>query len=117
MGIYQSTVNGVCAGSTAFNNAAFAGFSVEVQCTSTTLTEGASPARTIVTWRLVAIASSGIYGSLDYVQRRLRATVSLDLPWRSGWPSTDLRRIVFQGFHWPCEFKILYTFQLVLVRN
>jgi hypothetical protein len=40
-------------------------------------TEGASPAGTIVTYRLIAIATSGTYGSLDYVQRRLRATVLL----------------------------------------
>jgi MSHA biogenesis protein MshP len=79
-GIYQSTVNGVCAGSTTINNAAFAGFSVELLCTSTTHTEGAAPAGTIVTYRLIAIATSGAYGSLDYVQRRLLATVSLDPP-------------------------------------
>ena len=79
-GIYQSTVNGVCVGSTLVNSAAFAGFSVEVECASTTHTEGAAPAGTIVTYRLNAIASSGSYGSLDYVQRRLNATVSLDPP-------------------------------------
>jgi hypothetical protein len=89
-GIYQSTVNGVCAGSTAVNTVAFACLSVEIQGTSTTHAEGASPAGTIVTYRLIAIATSGTYGSLDYVQRRLRATVLLDPPWGSGWPSSDL---------------------------
>jgi MSHA biogenesis protein MshP len=79
-GIFQSTVNGLCAGSTSLNNAAFAGFSVEVQCTSTAHTEGVSPAGTINTYRLSAIASSGVYGSLDYVQRSLLATVSLPPP-------------------------------------
>jgi hypothetical protein len=64
-GIYQSTVNGVSAGSTAVNTVAFACLSVEIQCTSTTHTEGASPADTIVTYRLIAIATSGTYGSLD----------------------------------------------------
>ena len=69
-GIFQSIYNGVCAGSTAVNNAAFAGFSVEVQC---------SPATgTIVTCQLTAIARSGVYGSLDYVQRHLQASVSRD---------------------------------------
>ena len=52
MDIYPQTVNGVCAGSTPVNNVAFAGFSVEVQCTSTTHTEGVSPASTIVTLAL-----------------------------------------------------------------
>ncbi|MCG6888255.1 MAG: hypothetical protein LJE92_01595 [Gammaproteobacteria bacterium] len=79
-GIFQSTVNGLCAGSTGLNNAAFAGFSVELQCTSTTHTDVVSTTGTIVTYRLVAIASSGIYGSLDYVQRSLLAIVSLDPP-------------------------------------
>jgi hypothetical protein len=29
---------------------------------------------------MIAIATSGIYGALDYVQRRRRVTVSLDPP-------------------------------------
>jgi hypothetical protein len=49
--------------------------SVEIQCTLTTHTELASSAATIVTLRLIAIATSRTYGSLDQVQRRLRATV------------------------------------------
>jgi hypothetical protein len=60
-GIFQSINNGVYAGSTVVNNAAFAGFSVEVQCSPTT--------GTIVACQLTAIARSGVYGSLDYVQR------------------------------------------------
>ncbi|MCP4335430.1 MAG: hypothetical protein GY785_22495 [Gammaproteobacteria bacterium] len=31
-------------------------------------------------YRLTAIAALGVYGSLDYVQRRLQATVSVDPP-------------------------------------
>ena len=79
-GIFQSTVNGLCAGSTGLNDAAFAGLSVEGRCNSTTHIEGVSPAGTIVTYRQVAIASSEIYDPLDYVQRSLLATVSLDPP-------------------------------------
>ena len=76
-GIYQSIVNGSCAGSTSFSDPAFSGFNIEVQCGQTTHTEGTTP---IDTFQLTAIASSGAYGSLDYVQRRIQATVSLDPP-------------------------------------
>ncbi len=79
-GIYQSIYNGACAGSTVINDAAFAGFSVEVQCLPTTHVEGDPATGTIVTYRLTAIARSGAYGSLDYVQRHLQASVSLDPP-------------------------------------
>ena len=76
-GISQSIVSGSCAASSSFTDPAFAGFSVEVQCTQSTHTEGVTP---LVIYRLTAIASSGVYGSLDYVQRRLQATVSVDPP-------------------------------------
>ena len=76
-GIYQSIINGSCAGSTNFTDPAFAGFNIEVQCGQTTHTEGAT---TIDTYQLTAIASTGTYGSLDYVQRRIQATVSQDPP-------------------------------------
>lgn len=76
-GIHQSIVNGICAASTSFTNAAFTGFNIEVQCNRTTHTEGAVA---IDTYSLIAIASSGSYGSLDYVQRRIQASVSIDPP-------------------------------------
>ena len=79
-GIFQSIKNDVCAGSTPVNNAAFAGFSVEVQCSQTTHIEGDPVSGTIITYSLIAIARSGVYGSLDYVQRHLQANVSLDPP-------------------------------------
>jgi len=79
-GIFQSINNGVCAGSTLINDAAFAGFSVEVQCSPTTHVEGDPATGTIITYSLIAIARSGVYGSLDYVQRHLQANVSLDPP-------------------------------------
>jgi MSHA biogenesis protein MshP len=79
-GIFQSINNDVCAGSTVINDAAFAGFSVDVQCTPTTHIEGDPATGTIVNYRLTAIARSGVYGSLDYVQRHLQANVSLDPP-------------------------------------
>ncbi|MEM7563338.1 MAG: hypothetical protein AAF353_09845 [Pseudomonadota bacterium] len=51
--------------------------SVQVSCTETTHTEGSTA---IQAYRLTSIASSGTFGSLDYVQRRIQATVSLDPP-------------------------------------
>ncbi len=76
-GIFQSIVNGSCAGSTSFTDPAFSGFNIQVQCGQTTHIEGTTP---IDTFQLTAIASSGIFGSLDYVQRRIQATVSQDPP-------------------------------------
>jgi hypothetical protein len=78
--IFQSINNGVCAGSTAVNDAAFAGFSVEVQCSPTMYIESDPATGTIVTYQLTATARSGIYGSLDYAQQHLQATDSLDPP-------------------------------------
>ena len=51
--------------------------SVTVSCTETSHIEGSTA---IQSYRLTSIASSGTYGSLDYVQRRIQATVSLDPP-------------------------------------
>lgn len=78
-GIHQSIVNGSCAASTTFTIArpTLDNFSVEVQCGATTHTEGVTP---ITTYQLVSIASTGVFGSLDYVQRGIQATVSLDPP-------------------------------------
>ena len=76
-GIYQSIVNGSCVGSTNFTDPVFSGFNIEVQCGQTTHIEGITP---IDTFQLTAIASTGSYGSLDYVQRRIQATVSQDPP-------------------------------------
>ncbi len=76
-GISRSIVSGSCVASSTFTDPAFAGFNVEVRCTQTTHTEGVIP---IAVYGLTAIASSGVYGSLDYVQRRLQATVSVDPP-------------------------------------
>jgi hypothetical protein len=60
-----------------FTNAASAGFNFEAQCDQTVQDEGGT---TIDTFSLIAIASSGSFGSLDYVQRRIQASVSLDPP-------------------------------------
>jgi MSHA biogenesis protein MshP len=78
-GIYDAIVIGNCAASTTFTIArpTLDNFSVEVQCGATTHTEGVTA---LTTYQLTAIASDGVFGSLDYVQRRIQATVSLDPP-------------------------------------
>ncbi len=52
-------------------------FNVNVTCAVTTHREGTSD---VATYRLVSTASSGVFGSLDHVQRRVQATVSEDPP-------------------------------------
>ena len=76
-GIHRAIVIGSCAASTSFTHAAFAGFTIQVECDSTTHDEGGI---TFDTFSLKSIASSGSYGTLDYVQRQIQATVSLDPP-------------------------------------
>ncbi len=77
-GIHQSIVNDSCAASASFTNAAFAGFNILVECDRTTHDEGGpSP---IHTFSLKSVASSGSYGTLDYVQRQIQASVSIDPP-------------------------------------
>ena len=76
-GIHRAIVDDSCAASTSFTNAAFAGFSIEVQCARTVHFEGTTR---VDTFNLTSIASSGVYGTLDYVQRRIQAAVSIDPP-------------------------------------
>jgi MSHA biogenesis protein MshP len=76
-GIFQSMMMGSCAATTTVTDAAFAGFSVVVQCAQTAHDEGGT---NIITYQLTAIASRGTFGTLDYVQRRIQATVSIDPP-------------------------------------
>jgi MSHA biogenesis protein MshP len=76
-GIHRSIVVGSCAASTSFTDAAFAGFTIQVECDRTTHVEGGV---TFDTFSLKSIASSGTFGTLDYVQRQIQATVSLDPP-------------------------------------
>ncbi len=78
-GIYESIVGGSCAASSNFTlpDAELDDFDIEVQCASSVHTEGTTP---VTVYRLTAIASAGAYGTLDYVQRRIQATVSIDPP-------------------------------------
>lgn len=52
-------------------------FAVTVACSESSHTEATT---TITTYQITAIARSGNFGSLDYVQRRMQATVSANPP-------------------------------------
>ncbi len=79
-GTYESLSAGGCLAPATFVIAdpALAAFSVNVTCTATTHTEGAAPP--VTTYQLTSTASSGTFGSLDFVQRLVRATVSVAPP-------------------------------------
>ncbi len=53
-------------------------FAVTVACSESSHTEATT---TITTYQITAIARSGSFGSLDYVQRRMQATVSVNPPY------------------------------------
>jgi MSHA biogenesis protein MshP len=81
-GIYDAIRNNNCANSTfTATGAALSAFSINLNCmSSTTHTEGTAPADTITTYQLTSTAQTGTYGTLDYVYRSLRATVSAQPP-------------------------------------
>ena len=71
---YRAVVNGDCsAGSLALTEAGSAGFTVTTTCSQSAHTEGTS---SINVYTLEAFAYSGVYGSPDYVSRRLRTLVT-----------------------------------------
>ncbi|RZV36079.1 MAG: pilus assembly protein MshP [Chromatiales bacterium] len=71
---YQALNIGNCGNSTlSLTEGGLVGFTVDVSCSSTSHTEGASTTNVFV---LDAFAYSGSYGSPDYVSRRIRATVT-----------------------------------------
>lgn len=53
-------------------------FTVQVSCVQSSHTEGAAPP--IITYQLTALAEMGSFGSLDYIKREVRSTVSLSPP-------------------------------------
>jgi len=78
-GIYESVVNGNCIANPPFTAAATAlsAFSITLNCTSSAHDEAGIP---ITTYVLTSTAQTGTYGTLDYVYRSLRATVSVQPP-------------------------------------
>ena len=71
---YQALVNGNCVSATlALTEAGLAGFSVDTNCSSTSHSEGPN---TVNVYVIDAFAWSGVYGTPDYVSRRIRSTVT-----------------------------------------
>jgi len=78
-GLYQVITPGVAPAVAACTTGALAlsgnlsGFSVTVSCTKTTDTEGGA---TIDVYQITSTASSGVVGSIQYVERQLQVTAS-----------------------------------------
>ena len=71
---YEALVNGSCGNSSiALTEGGLSGFSVNTTCSSTTHSEGSATTSVFV---LEAFAYSGLYGTPDYVSRRIRSTVT-----------------------------------------
>jgi MSHA biogenesis protein MshP len=82
-GIYQSIVKSNCSATNpSFSGAgaAISAFSIVVECSASTHQEGPTSIPPIVTYQLTSTATTGTYGTLDYVSRRLQATVSEQPP-------------------------------------
>jgi MSHA biogenesis protein MshP len=71
---YLASSSGTCVTDT-FNlsEGGLAGFTVQTSCQASAHTEGST---TVNIYQIDAFASSGVFGSPDYVSRRVRATVS-----------------------------------------
>jgi MSHA biogenesis protein MshP len=78
-GIYKALDTSSCPAATSFSltGNALDNFNISVSCIESTHNEAATD---IITFQLTAVATSGIFGSLDFVQRSVRATVSRPPP-------------------------------------
>ena len=78
-GIYESVVNGNCIANPPFTASGntLSAYNITVNCTSSAHDEAGVP---IITYVLTSSAQTGNYGTLDYVYRSLRATVSIQPP-------------------------------------
>lgn len=71
---HRTIDDGWCGSSTLnLTESAAAGFSVSVQCTQSTQTEGA---KTVDVYVVDVLAESGVYGGPDYVSRRLQVKLT-----------------------------------------
>jgi len=71
---YQALVSGTCVTATLpLTEAGLNGFAVDTACTSSAHTEGSG---TSTVYRIEAFARSGVYGTPDYVSRRIHATIT-----------------------------------------
>lgn len=67
-------LNGTCAsGTLSLGESTLSGFSVAVTCSTTSLAEGEATVRAYV---VESVATSGTYGTADYVRRRVRVTLA-----------------------------------------
>lgn len=79
-GVYESINNGNCSASTTFSTSgagSLDNFNIQVDCSPSTHIEGSE---TITTYHLISSAETGVFGTLDYVFRRIEATVSIQPP-------------------------------------
>jgi len=78
-GIYEAMDPTPACGSSTFSatGTALSAYSITVECTTSAHIEAGV---TINTYVLTSTAETGAYGTLDYVSRRLRATVSVQPP-------------------------------------
>ena len=83
-GIYEvipnNNINAICPGTTTFSTTgagSLDNFNIQVDCVSSTHIEGGT---TVITYQLTSSADTGVYGTLDYVFRRIEATVSIQPP-------------------------------------
>jgi len=71
---YQALVVGSCVNSSiTLTEAGLAGFTVDTTCAVSVHTEGPS---TVQVYTIDAFARSGLYGTPDYVSRRIRSTIT-----------------------------------------
>lgn len=71
---YQALVNGSCTSATlTLTEAGLNGFLVDTACSVTTHSEGP---QTVSVYTIEAFARSGVYGTPDYVSRRIRSTIT-----------------------------------------
>ena len=72
-GLHETLKNSACPAATTLTAPGLAGFSARVSCTSTAHTE---QGKTFSVYQLVSAASNGTFGGrVDFVQRKLEATV------------------------------------------
>lgn len=78
-GIYESLTNANCIANPPFTatGTALSAYSITVNCTSSAHDEAGIA---IITYVLTSSAQTGTFGTLDYVYRSLRATVSVQPP-------------------------------------
>ena len=79
-GAYEALVNGACVSPNptfTVNDSELNDFSITVSCTETSHEEATT---TVRVYQLESLVSSGTYGSLDYIQRGISASISESPP-------------------------------------